>query len=275
MEEPRTDMKPSPYDDMWYWYLTGEQRAPFPKEWQIALAVQHKFHRYFPGSPRCLECGTPMRGIGSLLLRPGSKPASFSSRICSSCEVTARKEEAGAEVFLSMLFADVRDSTPLAERSGTADFQSLINKFYKQTSKVLVEQNAMVNRLMGDQVSALFVPRFAGKDHPKIAFQAAKDILHVTGHGQPSGPWVPVGVGLHTGTAFVGVVGSSDGVNEIAVLGSAANLCARLSSQAATGEILISEDTVKAGQLDVTGLESRSLELKGINHPVNVRVFKT
>ena len=275
MEESHTEKKPSPYDDMWYWYLTGEQRAPFPKEMQLAMAVQHKFHRYFPGSPRCLECGMPMRGIGSVLLRPGSKAASFSSRFCSSCEVTARKEEAGAEVFLSMLFADVRDSTPLAERSSTNEFRSIINKFYKQTSKVLVEQNAMVNRLMGDQVSALFVPRFAGKDHPKVAFQAARDILRVTGHGQPSGPWVPVGVGIHTGTAFVGVVGSSDGVNEIAVLGSAANLCARLSSQAAAGEILISEDAVKAGQLDVTGLESRTLELKGIAQPVSVRVLKT
>jgi adenylate cyclase len=275
VEESRTEKKPSPYDDMWYWYLTGEQRAPFPKEWQIALAVQYKFHRFLPGSPRCIECDAPMGGLGSLFLRPGSKPASFSSRFCSSCEVSARQEEAGAEVFLSMLFADVRDSTPLAESSGITVFQTLINKFYKQTSKVLVEQNAMVNRLMGDQVSALFVPRFAGKDHPNIAFQAAKDILRVTGHGQPSGPWVPVGVGIHTGMAFVGVVGSADGVNEIAVLGSEANLCARLSSQAAAGEILISEDTVKAGQLDVTGLERRTLELKGINHPVNVRVFKT
>ncbi len=269
------EKKPSPYDDMWYWYLTGEQRAPFPRDWQIALGVQHKFHRFFPGSPRCIECGAPMGGLGSLFLRPGSKPASFSTRFCSACEVTARKEEAGAEVMLSMLFADVRESTPLAEKSSTAEFSGMINRFYKETSKVLVAKNAMVNRLMGDQVSALFVPRFAGKDHPNVAINAAQDILRATGHGQKSGPWVPVGVGVHTGLAFVGVVGSSDGVNEIAVLGSAANLCARLSSHAAAGEILISEDAVKAGNLDVAGLESRTLELKGISQPVKVSVWKS
>lgn len=62
-------------------------------------------------------------------------------------------------------------------------------------------------------------------------------------------------------------------MNEIAVLGSSANLCARLSSRAAAGEILISEDSVNFGKLDVNGLESRSLELKGVSQPVSVRVM--
>jgi len=83
-----------------------------------------------------------------------------------------------------------------------------------------------------------------------------------------------VGAGIHTGLAYVGAVGSAAGVNEIAVLGSAANLCARLSSKAAAGEILISEESVKSGNLDVAGLESRSLELKGVSQPVSVRVMK-
>jgi class 3 adenylate cyclase len=57
-------------------------------------------------------------------------------------------------------------------------------------------------------------------------------------------------------------------------LGSAANMCARLSSKAVAGEILISEDSVKSGNLDVEGLESRSLELKGVSQSVLVRVMK-
>ena len=267
------EKKPSRYDDLWYWYLTGEQRAPFPREWQIMLALEHKLHRYLPGNPRCLECDAPLSGLGSVLLRPGSNPSSFSSRICRNCENMARKEEAGAEVELSMIFADVRGSTPMAEATPTAEYQEIIKRFYKVTTDVLVDNNAMVNRLMGDQVSALFVPRFSGKDHPGVALQATKDLLRATGHADPQGPWVPVGAGVHTGMAFVGVVGSAGGVNEIAVLGSAANLCARLSSHAAAGEILISEDAVKSGNLDVSGLESRSLELKGIARPVPARVW--
>jgi len=133
----------------------------------------------------------------------------------------------------------------------------------------------MVNRLIGDQVIGLFVPRFVGKNHAEVALRAAKELLRVTGHDQGKEPWISVGAGLHTGVAYVGAVGAAEGVTEIAVLGSAANLCARLSSRAAAGELLISEDSVKSGDLDVTGLESRSLDLKGVSRPVTVRVVKT
>ena len=130
----------------------------------------------------------------------------------------------------------------------------------------------MVNRLMGDQVIGLFVPRFAGEAHSQAAVAAALDLLRATGHADPAGPWVPVGVGIHTGSAYVGAVGASGGVTEIAVLGSAANLAARLSSSAAAGEVLVSE-AAAAGATLPSG-EHRELALKGISEPVNVRVVK-
>ena len=186
----------------------------------------------------------------------------------------ARSVEAGAEVDATLLFADIRDSTPLAEKIGISKFKAVIQEFYKTTSHVLIEHLAMVNRLMGDQVSAVFVPRFAGKDHAKIAIHAAQDLLRVTGHADPKGPWIPVGVGVHTGLAYVGAVGSKEGVNEIAVLGSSANLTARLSSQAKSGEILLSEDAAKSAELDTHSLENRVLDLKGISQPVPVTVLQ-
>ncbi len=190
------------------------------------------------------------------------------------CEDFAKSREAGAEVEATLLFADLRDSTPLAERIGTIEFKEVIKRFYKTTSKVLIDHMAMVNRLMGDQVSAVFVPRFAGKEHTKIALHAAQELLHVTGHSDPEGPWIPVGVGIHTGTTYVGYIGSNEGVNEIAVLGSAANLTARLSSQARRGEILISQDSVRSAELDASNLEKRVLDLKGIDQPVSVTVIQ-
>ena len=232
-------------DDLWYWYLTGEKRDTFPVEYERVFEAYRRIYKLFPGDPRCFECDIPLAGFASYLLRPwGSRLSSFSSRFCSHCETFARSREAGAEVELSLLFADVRDSTQLAEKIGTFKFKELIKRFYKATSAVLIENNGMVNRLMGDQVIALFVPRFAGKDHAKVAIHAARELLHATGHDDPNGPWISVGVGVHTGRAYVGVVGSKGGVNEIAVLGSAANLAARLSFQAADGEVLISDDTV-------------------------------
>ena len=263
-----------PFDEVWYHYLTGEWRVQPPKWYQIYASIEQRIYRALPSDPHCVECGMPMAGLGSALLRfNGSKPASFSSMLCSGCERLVRKKESGAEVELSMLFADVRDSTPLAESTPTAEYKALIQRFYKETSHVLVHHRSMVNRLMGDQVSGLFVPRFAGKDHAKVAIEAAKAVLEVTGHGSKDGPWIPVGVGVHTGVAFVGAVGSGDGVNEIAVLGSAANLCARLSSQAAAGEILISEEAANLARMQAEGLDRRELELKGISGKVPVRVI--
>ena len=269
-------MEVKPNDDLWYWYLTGEKRGALPEEYERTLEAQRKVYKLLPGDPRCYECDIPMAGLAGLLLRPlGSHPSSFSPRFCSKCEHFARSKEAEAEVDLTLLFADVRGSTPLAEKVSTSKFKELIKRFYKATSEVLVEHNAMVNRLMGDQVSALFVPRFAGADHAKVAIQAARELLRATGHKDPGGPWLPVGVGVHTGPAYVGVVGSKDGVNEIAVLGSTVNLAARLSSQASTGEVLISETAVKSAGLDTKGMMSRVLNLKGILEPIMVTVMQS
>ncbi len=261
-------------DDLWYWYLTGEKRKTFPSEYVRRLRAYQRIFRLLPGDPRCFECDVPLAGFGGLLLRSwGSQPSSFSPRICSHCEAFARSQEAGAEVLLSLVFADVRESTMLAEKVGTARFKELIRRFYRVTSDVLIRYNAMVNRLMGDQVIALFVPRFAGKDHAKVAIQAAREILQATGHDDPGGSWIPVGIGLHTGLAYVGVVGSKEGVNEIAVLGSAANLAARLSSEAAAGEVLVSAEAATSAGIDTSGLENRVFDLKGISTPVSASVI--
>ena len=262
------------FDEIWYHYLTGEWRVAPPVSQRVIGWIEQKVFKFLPSDPHCIECEMPMAGVGGMLLRfYGSAPSSFSSIICSGCERIARKEESGAEVELSMLFADVRDSTPLAEKTSTTEYKALIQRFYKETSQVLIHHRSMVNRLMGDQVSALFVPRFAGKDHARVAIEAAKGLLRTTGHGTSEGAWIPVGVGVHTGEAYVGAVGSGDGVNEIAVLGSAANICARLSSQAAAGEILVSEESAKLAELQAEGQESRMLKLKGISEKVSVRVI--
>ena len=263
-----------PDDDLWYWYLTGKKRASFPEAFERAFQAYRRIYRLVPGDPRCFECDIPMSGLTGFLLRPwGSKPSSFNSRLCSNCEKFARAREAGAEVELTLMFADVRDSTALAERIGNLRFKDLINKFYKSASGILVQHNAMVNRLMGDQVSALFVPRFAGNEHAKVAIRAARDLLRVTGHYDPAGPWIPVGIGIHTGKAYVGMVGAKDEVSEIAVLGTAANLAARLSSKAAAGEVLVTNETSRAAGLELGRMTNRTLDLKGIEKPVVVSVL--
>lgn len=257
-------------EEVWYWYLTGQNKTGFSRTYERQVALIHTYARLFPGKPRCLECDRPLFGWGSRLAR--TRPASFSPRLCNDCEQAMRAEEGGAEVELSLLFADVRGSTALAEQMPATEYKQLIQRFYQAAGEVLIEHNALVNRLMGDQVIGLFVPRFAGTAHGQAAVAAARDLLRATGHADPGGPWVPVGVGVHTGRAYVGAVGARAGVNEIAVLGSAVNLAARLASTAAAGEVVVSE---AAAQLaEVESAERRTLELKGISEAVGVRVVR-
>jgi adenylate cyclase len=271
---PKRKTRKQRYEENWYWYLTGDHKEGFDRQYELMIKLMRGALALFPGQHRCLECNRPVSGVGGWL--SGGRPASYSPRLCSICEKEMRKEEAGAEVELSLLFADVRGSTTLAEKTTTSEFKRLIQRFYQSASDVLVQHNAMVNRLMGDQVIGLFVPRFAGPEHTKVAVTAALDLLRATGHEDREGPWIPVGIGIHTGLAYVGAVGSKEGVNEIAVLGSAANLAARLSSHAADGEVVISDTAAASAKLapDGTGLQNRLIDLKGISQPVAARVLR-
>jgi adenylate cyclase len=118
-------------------------------------------------------------------------------------------------------------------------------------------------------VIALYLPGFAGPQHAALAVEAGVALLRATGHTRPEGPWIPVGVGVHTGQAFVGKVGH-EGVTDFTVLGDAANVAARLSSLATAGEILISEAAAHAAKLVLEQAEIRLLELKGRSEPLKV-----
>ena len=78
---------------------------------------------------------------------------------------------------------------------------------------------------------------------------------------------------MHSGRAYVGAVGASDGVNEIAVLGNTANLTARLSSAAAAGELVVSEEAAMLAGLDLAQLTIKEMTLKGIERPVRVAII--
>lgn len=257
---------------VWKWYLTGEKPNSLSPRYDRQMNMQRALFGLLPKEPRCAVCYSPFSGFGGLAMKViGRGLSSFSPRLCNACEIAVRKFEGGAEIKLTMLFADVRGSTELAERMGPAEFHEIIQRFYRAAADVLVEKNAMINRLMGDQVIGLFVPRFAGADHPRVGIDAALELLRATGHESGEGPWVPVGVGVHTGVAYVGAVGSSSGVGEIAVLGNEANLTARLSSSAAGGEVLVSEACAQAAGIERERGEKKQIQLKGIGEPAPVR----
>lgn len=226
-----------------------------------------------PGHARCKFCNAPFDGAFAPVLRlMGKGPSRLSQEFCQQCQTLATQHVGGAEVELALLFADVRGSTRLGEQMSPAGFSQLIGRFFTASSHVLLHSHAWVDRLVGDQVAGMYLPFFAGPDYVRLAIDTAADLLRATGHHDPGGPWVQVGVGIHCGTGFVGTVGSADGVTDITVLGDVANTAARLSSAAAAGEILISQDAYARAELGGS-LERRTLELKGKSQPMTVYVL--
>jgi adenylate cyclase len=232
--------------------------------------------RYLPREPRCKNCNAPFQGLGAPLVRLvyNKRPSKMNPRLCNVCEEFANKYQGGIEVELSLLFADIRGSTTIAEQMSVAEFSRLINRFYKAATEVMIRSDALIDKLIGDEVTGLYIPAYAGPQHARRAIEAALEILRATGHGEQNGPWIPVGAGVHTGIAYVGAVGSSEGVVDITALGDAPNVGARLASQAGPGELLVSEEALRAAGMDGEAFERRMLQLKGRKEAIGVRVMR-
>jgi adenylate cyclase len=231
-----------------------------------------KIFQRIPSEQRCTICNAPFEGLGGSLMKVAFNkyPSNYSPKVCNTCFDVIRNEQIGAETEVSFLFADVRGSTSLAEEMNSVEFSQLINRFYKASTHVLIQSDAIIDKLIGDEVAAFYLPSFVGIDHALKSINAAKELLKVTGHDDQDGPWIPVGVGVHTGVAWIGAVGSSEQVTDITALGDSVNVAARLASMAGTGEILISDEAFNQAGLPRLGLSERLLELKGKSEPTRV-----
>jgi adenylate cyclase len=236
---------------------------------------QHRFYRHLPSESRCKFCYAPFDGtIGSLVKTIFHVyPSRFNPQYCNFCDDFASKHQGGAEVPVTMLFVDIRGSTALAERIGQKDFSNLINRFFVASIKVLSYADAMIEKLAGDEVTAMFTRGIAGEDYTARAIEAGKELLKATGHGEGKEPWIPVGIGIHTGEAFVGSVGQPNGMMEVAALGDVPNTASRLTSLAGPGEILVSVDAMRHGKMDTQDLEKRHLDLKGRSKGIEAYVL--
>jgi adenylate cyclase len=200
----------------------------------------------------------------------GRKPSIANPHLCTACQNALIKYHGGAEVTGTMLFADVRGSTALAERMSPVEFKSLMERFYGAASRAVIHHDGAIDKFVGDELVAFFYPALAGEQHIAAAIGAAQELLRETGHASPGEPWAPVGAGIHTGKVWFGAVGEGSHV-ELTSLGDVVNTTARLASAAGAGEILVTVEAASSIGLDAN-LERRSLQVKGKEQPIDVVV---
>jgi adenylate cyclase len=199
----------------------------------------------------------------------GVRPSDGNPNFCNNCELFVRSNPGGAEVEMAFLIADVRGSTSIAESVSPTKFTETMNHFFGAANRVLIGSDAYIDKLVGDEVFGFYMP-YLGTEKSLLAVTAAKELLIATGHKDPNGPWVPVGVGVNTGIAFVGSVGTSDGRSDFTAMGDVVNLTARLSSLADVGEILIGERAWAEAAIADEATERRRLTVKGKSDPIDV-----
>ena len=171
---------------------------------------------------------------------------------------------------MTVLFSDVRGFTELTRRRGAEYVRPLIERMYERCRDIVISHDGIIDRFLGDAVLALFNVPIHHEDHVARAVGAAMDIqkaIQEENAQAPAGDMFQVGIGITTGAAVTGAVGSMR-CEDYTAIGDVVNVASRLQGHAAAGEILLSEEAYKLVIDQFPGAEERTLQLKGLEDPV-------
>ena len=181
----------------------------------------------------------------------------------------------GERRFLTVLYADIRGSTNLAEKTSPEQLVAFINAYLSKMTELILAHEGTLDKFVGDEVMALFGAPFAQENHALRAVeaglamqQAHNELLHEWAD-QPEFAAAPIGIGIATGEAIVGEMGSPQR-SDYTAIGQVANLGARICSAATGGQVLISPTTYDLVQEHVQSTAVSGMSFKGIGKTMTV-----
>jgi class 3 adenylate cyclase/tetratricopeptide (TPR) repeat protein len=215
----------------------------------------------------CLECGRDLRGRSEF-----ASPAAYTPKHLAERILTSRAALEGERKQVTVLFCDIANSTPLAERVGPERMHALLNGFFELALAEVHRYEGTINQFLGDGFMALFGAPLAHEDDARRAVLAAvqirralKDRASYAGLGP--GAELTLRMGLNTGLVVVGSIGDNLRMDYTAV-GDTTNVAARLQQAAAPGDVLLSEATARLVRGEVRMLPAGALSVKGKADPV-------
>ncbi|MEL7345012.1 MAG: adenylate/guanylate cyclase domain-containing protein [Pseudomonadota bacterium] len=225
-----------------------------------ALTKMHASYKWLPSSPRCRLCRVPFGSIGGWIMgKRGKAPCKRNPYYCSGCDVFIETFPGGAEVEMSVLYVDVRNSVKTAAEASTSDVAKRINTFLGVASDIITKNDGFIMAFYGDCVVAVWPPGFAGPNHRQKAVTAARKLSQAFDDKSH----IPAGTGVHTGPVYICTVEAGEGTfRDVSIFGHVVNVTARLASEAEPGKALASADVL--GTSDGT----KPLSLKGVEAPV-------
>lgn len=235
-----------------------------------STGLLHRFMRVYrrlPADPRCKLCYAPFGGVGKAL---GIRPSRKNSNFCRSCFETVPL--GGSEREVGVLFADLRGFTAWSGETAPAAVAASLDGFYKAAMGALMAHDAIIDKLVGDAVMALFLPEM-----PSLGDRTCDEMViaaRALEAAAPSGSNdLGIGIGIHYGKAWVGNVGTED-MKDFTALGDVVNVASRLQGCAEPGQLVISEAAFGRLTVPVEATSAR-FEVKGKTEPVDARVVIT
>lgn len=165
--------------------------------------------------------------------------------------LAAGEQELGGKVqHVSILFSDVRSFTTIAESLGARETVSMLNEYFEDMVDVILNNGGILDKYIGDAIMALFGAPFRGEQDADNAVRVANDMLVALRalnerRAADDKPPIAVGIGVNTGEAIVGSIGSTKRM-EYTVIGDSVNLASRLegANKFYGTNILVSDITV-------------------------------
>jgi adenylate cyclase len=186
-----------------------ELPAESSPKWEHLLTEGHRpmlltraVMKRLPSDPRCKVCANPFGGVGGKLVGlVGFKRSRKNPNVCSSC--CESLPPGGALVDTGVLFVDLRGSTPLGETLGATEFARVMNRFYHVATDVLLAHDALIDKLIGDEVMALFISGISGPNYRRKTCEAGLNLVQATQGDRLLSKGLAFGVAVHAGPAFV------------------------------------------------------------------------
>jgi adenylate cyclase len=172
---------------------------------------------------------------------------------------------------ITVLFADVRGFTTMAEKMKPREAVEVLNEFFARMTNAIFEYDGTLDKYLGDGMMALFGAPFALQNDAEAAVRAAmsmqKSLAELnTLSGKPP---LHIGIGIHTGEAVVGFLGTERRMDYTAI-GDTVNVASRLTSQAGPGQIVISSATHAQLGREISCGQLSAMKLKGRAEPIEV-----
>jgi class 3 adenylate cyclase len=170
---------------------------------------------------------------------------------------------------VTVLFADIRNFTSIAERMHPQDVVTLLNTYLGEMTHVIFRYDGTVDKYIGDAIMAIFNAPVKQENHAWLAVSAAFRIQEKIQEFKRADPLITVGIGINTGSAVLGNIGTDLHV-DYTVIGDAVNIASRLCRTAGPGELLISQKTYEQVKdyVEVEALGAR--KFKGKREPVQI-----